>query len=445
MTRRPPVPPPADPATHRAHELAASLRRLVAQPWPREDSSTGPGLLTALVVEFGAGDPGVAVRVNDIALRFGGQDLAVPRVGDKRVLSALFPSVCDATRAALEIASMVVVATSTARAPVAPAVSMPAVPTPAVPTSAVPMAAVRVVLCTAADSGDTAPGTAALRHAGALLPRAAAGQILTTAPTAMVAGPTLPAGIDLLARDLWTPVEGGPAERVYELRVGTQAVDGLGTSNLDWARRAVHAGVTPPGVDGVMSAWTPVRANTARLVLISGGDGASRIAVAAEAALRLHAAGALVLHGRWSSGSSWGAFREALGTYADGVETRRLAADLEGWADEIYRVLPEVGARVGGRTMTRTTGDPDRSGVVEALCAWIGALTRRTPTVLVLADAHRADPASVALLSQLWHALRGQPLMVVATTEGTRHPVTDRVVDVVTHPDPAALVRVQLA
>lgn len=295
---------------------------------------------------------------------------------DRRLVSAVYHSVCDATRAALEV------------------------------IAALTATGLRVVLCTAAADRDF-PGGTALGNAHRLLATAGPGQILATAPTAVVAGPTLPAGIDLLDRGLWTPGPGQEPERVYEMRV--EQVDA--SSNVAWARRAVQEGTGDAAgyAEAAVAGWS----GAGRLVAVTGGSAAQRTGVVAELALRLHAEGALVLRGGWT-GSPYGAFREAFGHYAANCGRERLWTDLEGWADEIAALLPEVGARVGG---ARLACAADGERLHDAVEAWLRALASRSPVVLVLEDAHLADGGSVSLMSHLWHACVGLPVLVVLAGE----------------------------
>lgn len=377
--------------------MSASLSESLLEPLPADPPPGSPGgLVTALVADF--------------------EDTGT------RVLSAVFHSICDATRAALEVVGMV---------------AGPALPR------------LRVVLCTAAVDPAGPAGAIALRHAEGLLALARGGQILATAPTAVVAGPTLPPGIDLLDRGLWAPAPGEPAERVYEIRLRDSEVAAAAVSNLDWARRAVHnPGGLLPDLESAVSAasavWPRVRGGAPGMAVICGGAPTDRAAVTAESALRLHAEGAQVLYGRWASPGPYRAFREALGRYAAGCGTELLRADLAGWVDEIADLLPEVGARIGGARLARGRAPAGRAGLFDAVETWVRAMARRAPTVLVLDDAHRADPESLSLLAHVWHACRAHRVMVVVTVEQRDHVVVDRLTDVAVHPDASALVRVDL-
>jgi hypothetical protein len=335
--------------------------------------------------------------------------------------------------------------------------------------------------------GPGAPGGPALSQATELLRHAAPQQILATASTAVMASPALPVGAELVDRG--TRVLGGqhPPVRIYELYAGSadQGGDdqspgpgfgsGLGSglglggtardrtaasttsgwgslgvggtlpdaensdnSNLEWARRAARGPVLgrEEPLDALTTAWKCTNHGDRRTVLLSGEGGIGKTTVAAELALRLHADGALVLYGRWDQRAlaPYQAIREALGTYASDCPTTRLRTDLEGWGDEITRLLPDVGARVGG-VRAPLMGDPDgeRMRLFEAIEAWLHALSRRKPVLLVLDDLHWAERSSLLLVRHLRDALAGAPVMIVATLRGDEADEVHEALDLQAH------------
>ena len=410
-----------------------SLRRLVRDPWPQRPDMTAVGPITVLVAKFDHryGDA-EAARAYDIIVRAGGRYIGVEASPRHRVLNACFRSASDATRAAVEIAYLVI-----GRAC----------------PSENPLAGLRIALYTADAQEDLerSPQTMVLCTTN-LLARAEPGQILLTAPTAVVAGPTLPPGIQLLDRGLWTPSPSAPTERIYQMSISGPEKDGIAGSNLGWARRAVHGHGDTPAADvqtvvkSVHNAWQQTLTGRAQLILLSGGRPESRIACAAEAALRLHAEGALVLYGRWVRDAQvpYRAFRDALGFYASRIGTDQLIADLEGWADKIARLLPEVGTRVGGPHLAQAASDVDRARIFEAVETWVRAIAKRTPMVVVLDDAHWAEPASVLLLAHLWHTCRRHRLTLLITGEADAGNPLNRLMDLATHIDADGVERIRL-
>jgi hypothetical protein len=333
----------------------------------------------------------VARQAQAVTERAGGVDVAVESGGapNGRTLSALFPNVGDSTRAAVELVR-----------------TLPGT--------------VRIALYTGVLDG-ARPAAMPPVRARHLLEHTAPGQILTTTSTAVMAGGTLPPGTALLDRGSRTLGAGDVAERTYELVVDSpdEAGDDAGASNLEWARRAVDGPAL--GLDDhlatIEGAWTDAVAGPRRMIHVSGEGGVGKTTLVAELALRLHAQGALVLYGRWDRdvATAYQAFREALGVYADGCSTNQLRADLEGWGHEIARLLPDVGARVRGLQPAVPAPYDERSRLFEAVEAWFRALTRRTPTLLVLEDMQWAEPGSLYLIDHLHQASAGQPLLVVVT------------------------------
>jgi tetratricopeptide (TPR) repeat protein len=291
-----------------------------------------------------------------------------------------------------------------------------------------PETAVRMALCTGevADDGvGTGARAPALTRATELLRFTAPQQILATASTAVMASPALPTGAELVDRGIRVLGRQQTPERIYELRSGRAGLGGDhdddGASNLEWARRAARGPVLgrEEPLDALALAWKSALHGNRRTVLLAGEGGIGKTTVAAELALRLHADGALVLYGRWDQQAlaPYQAVREALGTYAAACPTARLRADLEGWGDEITRLLPDVGARVGG-VRAPLMGDPDgeRMRLFEAIEAWLAGMARRRPVVLVLDDLHWADGSSRLLVEHLRHAPHDAPLMMVLTS-----------------------------
>jgi hypothetical protein len=290
-----------------------------------------------------------------------------------------------------------------------------------------PQTAIRMALCTgeASDEGDAAT-TPALHRAAELLRFAQPRQILATASTAVMASPALPTGAELVDRGVRVFGLQQTPERIYELHPGRATLGGAqdddgGASNLEWARRAAQGPVLgrEEPLETLATAWKATLYGKRRTALLAGEGGIGKTTVAAELALRLHADGALVLYGRWDQQAvaPYQAVREALGTYAAACPTPRLRADLEGWGDEITRLLPDVGARVGG-VRAPLIGDPDgeRMRLFEAIETWLRVLAHRRPVLLVLDDVHWADGSSLLLVDHLRHSPPDAPLMMVVTS-----------------------------
>ncbi|HYZ97191.1 MAG TPA: AAA family ATPase, partial [Acidimicrobiales bacterium] len=247
--------------------------------------------------------------------------------------------------------------------------------------------------------------------------------ILVAATTAVMVSHALPRGTELV--DL-----GGLAvtehryERVHQLRLPAPRVaepaDDTGASNLGWARRAAAGLVV--GRDGPVEllegTWERARGGEHHMVVVSGDPGIGKTTVAAEVALRLHAAGALVLYGRWDEDglAPYQAIREALGTYAAACPKRLLQGDLVNHAEDLARLLPDLGARIGGvRAALVDDPDAERRRLFDAVVAWLGAMAARRAVLLVLDDLQWADRSSLLLLRHLLDTPPPSPMLVVGT------------------------------
>jgi len=255
------------------------------------------------------------------------------------------------------------------------------------------------------------------------------GTILVAASTAVMISHALPRAAELV--DL-----GGLAisehrhERVHELRLPAARRDGAlpddsGASNLGWARRAAAGPVV--GRDGPVEllegAWERAAGSRddPRMVVISGDPGIGKTTVAAELALRLHAAGALALYGRWDEEAlaPYQAIREALGSYAAACPKPLLGADVAGHAADLARLLPDLGARIGGvRAALVDDPDAERRRLFDAVTHWLAAIATRRPVLLVLDDLQWAERSSLLLLRHVLDAPATAMLVVATLRDG---------------------------
>ena len=246
--------------------------------------------------------------------------------------------------------------------------------------------------------------------------------VVMTASTAVMVTHALPPGVELVDLGM-VGAAPHPGERAYELRLvatNPAGTDDAGTSNLGWAHRAAAQQVV--GRNGPLARlediWQAVRKDDRRVVVLSGDPGIGKTTLAADLALRVHAGGGTVLYGRWDEEglAPYQAVREALGTYTAASPRRLLRQDIAAHADELARLLPDLGARIGGvRPPLAHDPEAERMRLFDAVRDWLGAIARRRPLLLVLDDLQWAEHSSLLLLRHLLDSPPDGPVLIVLT------------------------------
>lgn len=367
-----------------------------------------PDIVTFLLVEFDkATAPGTPREVRKAVLTSGGGIVEDSLASDDQrgLVAAEFPLAMDATRAVLRLA----------------------------PSGAARDPTMRAVLYTSGWlSGASGARALELTCAAELLRQARPAQILTSASTAVLIGPGLPPEVELVALRNRPSGAASSADHIYELRTVADEPAGIGrageparhrdtgASNLAWARRAAAVPVLgrEDSMAALASGWRKTLRGDHRTALVLGESGIGKTALAAELALEAHAEGGLVLYGRWDRErfAPHQGLREALGGYASRCSIPQLRRDLEDHQDHIRRLLPEVAARLGHRSVVAGSDhEDDRLALYEAVEAWLARLATQRPVLLILDDLHWAERSSVVLVDHLRQSAHAVPWMLVVT------------------------------
>ena len=146
-----------------------------------------------------------------------------------------------------------------------------------------------------------------------------------------------------------------------------------------------------------------------RFALVGGEAGSGKSRLVREFAQEADAAGAFVLYGACDAvvQRPYRPFVEALDQLARVADPAELRADLGEGGGELSRLLPDLSQRVGGLAVP-AAADPDteRHRLHSAISDLLTAVSRRTPLVVIVEDAHWADPPTLLLLR---HLARGAP------------------------------------
>ncbi len=190
------------------------------------------------------------------------------------------------------------------------------------------------------------------------------------------------------------PASASPAEEARPLFVGREA-----------AMAALRAG------------FAEAASGHGRLLLLVGEPGIGKTRTAHELATMAQAEGALALTGRCYEGDGAPAFWpwvQILRAAAAVLEPAALSAALGPAAGDVAALVPEMGARHASvETPPALTPEQARFRLFDGVAAFLVAVARERPLVLVLDDLHWADKPSLLLLQFVARQMREARLLVI--------------------------------
>ena len=157
-----------------------------------------------------------------------------------------------------------------------------------------------------------------------------------------------------------------------------------------------------------------------RIVTLSGEPGIGKTRLIDEFSHTVAATGATVLSGHCDRSISlpYQPFAHMLQACLDG--SRDVEAELRRRASELANVLPTIGARLGGSDPDESSSDgssadhgTDHHRTMDAVAAWLSALSRRQPVLLTIDDLQWADEETLLLVQHLIRTPREMDVLVV--------------------------------
>jgi DNA-binding winged helix-turn-helix (wHTH) protein/tetratricopeptide (TPR) repeat protein len=159
------------------------------------------------------------------------------------------------------------------------------------------------------------------------------------------------------------------------------------------------------------------------LVLLAGEAGIGKSRLAAEAAARARARGALVLVGRCPEEAGAPALRpfaQILRGYAEGRDPRALAAVFGPGAEDLVLAVPELRRVLPALAVSSVEASASaRVRLFDAMRSFLRSASAARPLLLVVDDLHRADELSLRLLAFLAPHLAGMPVLVLGAYRDT--------------------------
>jgi class 3 adenylate cyclase len=181
--------------------------------------------------------------------------------------------------------------------------------------------------------------------------------------------------------------------------------------------------------------WREADAGELRVALLRGEPGVGKTRLAAELARGIHEQGATVLSGRCDEGLGvpYQPFVEALRHFLDHAPQRELAKHLGRYAGELTRLLPDLAERVPDLPPPlHSDPETERYRLFDAVAAWLTALSREQPLLLVLDDLQWAAKPTLLLLRHVAHREQSR-IMLLGTYRDTElahdHPLIEVLAD----------------
>jgi DNA-binding SARP family transcriptional activator/tetratricopeptide (TPR) repeat protein len=158
------------------------------------------------------------------------------------------------------------------------------------------------------------------------------------------------------------------------------------------------------------------RAGERPIVVIAGEAGIGKTRLVAEFCSEAHTDGAAVLYGRcYEDSAPYEPFVEALRGYAAGRGAAELRRRAGPGADELARLVPELGPPEAGPATAVSAPDAARYRLFDAIDSLLGGAGGAEPPILALDDLQWADPATLMLLRHLARSPTEAPLLVLLT------------------------------
>lgn len=169
----------------------------------------------------------------------------------------------------------------------------------------------------------------------------------------------------------------------------------------------------------ISSSFDLARAGSTQITLLTGEPGIGKTRLAREAAAAAAAQGARVLVGRCEQSATlplW-PWAQIVRTFLGGTDDATLARTTAPFAVDIAQIVPSLRDRMPDLPEAPEFLDEDeaRLCLFESMTAWLDAISREAPLVVVVDDLHWADSATVLLVRHVVRELADAPLLLIGT------------------------------